>query len=323
MSTNKPVEELVHDVTLEIEPVSTEVPIATPLRLTIRAVCRDGCQLARPAIEILDGEEILPSSFVERPVNPYEPPPDDPVDEPPMIVVRAPSTVGTHAWRVRFPRQAVNGIAHAETTAALEFETTPLPTSLAVWGISGPVVAGRPFAFKAGAKSLGDRPLTGAELEVVDESGARIGSGCLGEHPWEGTSALYWTEIQAVAPASEGEVNWSVRFAAREADLPHTPSLAVLTFLTVRPPDHTLTITVVDKDTAAPIPHAHVRMGIYRAETDENGFAMLSVPAGTYDLKTWITAHETTPETLDVTTNMSLRLEAVAIPEEDPAARWM
>ena len=111
-------------------------------------------------------------------------------------------------------------------------------------------------------------------------------------------------------------------FLYTECDLPHDHALAQFTFVAVKRPDHKLTIMIFDKETAAPIDNAQVRLGCFRTVTDASGLAELSVPDGHYEVKAWMVAHELCPTTIEVTKDMTLRLEAVALPEEDPGALW-
>ena len=63
-----------------------------------------------------------------------------------------------------------------------------------------PVVAGEKFAIKVGAKSSSGRALAGGRVEVSDAQGAVVASATLGDAPWPGTEALYWTALEVPAP---------------------------------------------------------------------------------------------------------------------------
>ena len=74
---------------------------------------------------------------------------------------------------------------------------------------------------KVGAKSSGGCALGGCRVEVLDGDGAVVASGRLGDAPWPGTDALYWTEIELRAPSAPGLASLTVRFDAATLDEPH------------------------------------------------------------------------------------------------------
>src|ERR1700686_1469357 len=105
-------------------------------------------------------------------------------------------------------------------------------------------------------------------LERPQHRGSRRGrrvmaSGSLGETPWPGTSALYWTELELLAPAAAGMFSCSVRFDASGLEIPHRGAAASFSISIVSPPEHRLTVKVCEQDTVAPIENAPVRLGAY------------------------------------------------------------
>src|SRR5215831_1413135 len=83
-------------------------------------------------------------------------------------------------------------------------ETTLHATSLAVWDVPPAVAAGECLTVKVGAKSVAGCALSGCAVEVLDQAGAALASGRLGELPWPGTAALFWTELELCAPLALG-----------------------------------------------------------------------------------------------------------------------
>jgi uncharacterized membrane protein len=83
-----------------------------------------------------------------------------------------------------------------------------------------------------------------------------------------------------------------------------------------------LTVKVVEKDTANAIDEAVVRLGAFRAETGRSGYAEISVPKGRYELQVWKAGYDIKPATLELDSDVSIEVEALALPEEDPDARW-
>ena len=194
----------------------------------------------------------------------------------------------------------------------------PHATSLAVWENPSPVVMGHPFTIKVGAKSSGACELQGAQVEIHDETGARIGVGTLGETPWVETGALYWTEVDLAAPMKEGIASWSVRFAPAAQKIPHDGSAAEFSFATVRPPEHSVTVKVVEKGTGVPIADAQVRVGGHRASTDDSGVATLRTSSGTHDVIAWKGGYQSPSMTVAVTEDVGVQIEATVIPKVDP-----
>ncbi len=120
------------------------------------------------------------------------------------ITLKAPLQVGAHVWRLSCAAHESGNWHHDASLVRVAVRTLPLETSLAVWAIPSPVVTGQPFTIKVGAKSAAGCKLTGGRIAVRDEAGAVLASDVLGDTPWPGTSALYWSELTLVAPAEAG-----------------------------------------------------------------------------------------------------------------------
>jgi len=199
----------------------------------------------------------------------------------------------------------------ADSNADAEQHTT----SLAVWDLASPLVISRPAKMKVGAKCSAGCQLTDHEVEIHDQSGARIARAGLSSGPWPGTSGLYWAELEFPAPALAGTHTWSVTCAHGNASSPFT-------FITVQPPEHSLTIRVREKGTQAPLPDVEVRLGVYRASSDQRGFAKIELPKGSYSLSVWKVGYENFSTALDVTDTMTVDVEIQ--PEPEPEQKyWM
>lgn len=297
---------LAHRVALEMdEAVASDVPVRSDMTLKVRRSCACGCDLSGAAIRLMSGEAMLASSETAE------------------FAIAAPDKAGSWSWVVLFPRQEIGGVVHEGVSLPVTFTTRALMSSLAIWDVPSPVVIGGRFTIKIGAKSSASCELKGAKVEVLDDAGTLVGRGQLGDVSWEGTAALYWTEVELPAPPDEGIVSWSARFAPADLELPHDEAVACFSFAAVRPPDHRLTITFVEKETEKPIENAHIRLGPFRALTDAGGAAQLSMPKGTYEIKVWHAGYEAPPTTVDIIDDVTLRLVGVAVPEEDPSARFM
>ncbi len=197
-------------------------------------------------------------------------------------------------------------------------DTTPHPTSIAVWGVSSPVVVSRAFTVKVGAKCSLACPLTGQRIVVRDDSGNTVGEGRLGETPSRGTSALYEADVTLAAPAKEDVHIWAATLLGAASQPPHEDASARLSFRTVGRPEHRVTVTVRDRDAELPLEKVEVRLGVYRAETDGRGQASFEVPKGRHDLHLWKVGYETDATAVEVTEDVTIQVTAVCAPDGDP-----
>jgi hypothetical protein len=134
---------------------------------------------------------------------------------------------------------------------------------------------------------------------------------------------LYWTEIELPAPALEGLFWCAASFAADEIDIPHECASSKFSVAIVKPPEHRLTVEVLEKDTHAPIEDAQVRLGPYGAATDPSGQAQVAMPKGAFDLTVWKVGYEAPSMRVDVQDDVTVRVEAVIVPPENPDAAWI
>jgi hypothetical protein len=189
--------------------------------------------------------------------------------------------------------------------------------------VPSPIVIDHPFRIHVGATCSAGCDLKGKEIQICDETGASVARGNLGETPWNGTRALYWTEVDLVAPAKEGATSRSISFAPTELHLPHGGASARFGFETVKPPQHSVTVKVVQKDAGTPIEDAQVRLGVYFACSDQTGLARVAIPQGTYDLDVLKTGYEAPSRVLDVNGDVTVEVEAAVIPPENPDSYWL
>jgi len=283
-----------------VQPVPPEVPAGTVIALQVR-VWGAGRDLRGGRIEIIAAEEVVATAeLIEF---------RDGFSETEPFAAKAPDRVGEFTWTVRFPPQTIDGIAYDEGALQVSSQTAPHRTSLAVWAIPSPVRMAERLAITVGAKSSGACALSGAKVEISDETGTMVGEGVLGDTPWPGTDALYWTEIGLTAPSEEGMRHWSATFAATELELPHLFSSAQFSFMTVKPPEHSVAIKVITSDDATPLEKVQVALGPYRAATDNAGLARIEVPTGKYDLAVWKAGFEAASKIVDVAANLIVQLE--------------
>ena len=313
MPTN---EHRLHETNLELShSVPREVAVGTEIAVKVKVWCPSGCDLRGTSVTVKAAEKTVATAKLTEC--------HDGRSETSALTIKAPEQLGEYAWSILVPRRKIRGVVHKPGALPMSFRTMPHATSLAVWANPSPVVMGEPFKIRVGAKCSDACGLQGAQVEIHDETGARVGVGTLGETPWVDTGALYWTEVDLAAPMEEGVVSWSVRFAPKALKIPHDGSAAEFSFATVRPPEHSVTVKVVEKDTGVPIVNAQVRVGAHRGSTDDSGLATLRTSSGTYDVIAWKAGYQSPSMTVAVTEDVGVQIEAVVIPKEDPDARWL
>ena len=191
-------------------------------------------------------------------------------------------------------------------------------TSLAVWDIPTPA-AGERFSIKVGAKSSAGCAL-GARLVEVLYGEAVVAAAPLGDTPWPGTDALFWTEIELHAPDKPGLVTLSVRFNAAELDEPHEGASSPFNVSVIAKPEHTLTVKVVAD--GFPVEDAIVRLGPTRASTDASGTAAVKLAKGRYELVVWKAGYDAPVTPLTIEADAFAQIELRVVPQADPDAVW-
>jgi hypothetical protein len=291
-------------VSLElVEPIPAELPVGAKLALKVKASCAAGRDLRGARIDLLAADEIAATGLLGE-FGAGE------------LAVAAPQRLGEFTWRLVFPRQEIGGIAYRASALALAFRTRPHQASLAVWDIPTPVTVGARFCIKVGAKSSGDCSLAGMQVRVLDANGTEMGCGTLGDAPLAGTGALYFAQIELVAPAHDGQFSWTAAFAAEAAAMPHLGAATGFSFVVVKAAEHRLTVTVIEAGSAAPVEDVQIGLGPYRAATDANGLAQIETASGRYELAVWKAELEALPITLDIDKDACVTIELTPLPKE-------
>ncbi len=183
--------------------------------------------------------------------------------------------------------------------------------SLAIWDVPMPVVAGERFTIMAGATAA-----AGKKIEVCDAGGKLLASGTLGDEPLAGTEALFWTSLDVPSPAAHGVAEYAVRIGGH-------PASARFSVAAASKPEHTLTVTVVERDSKAALDAVEIRLGPFQARTDKAGRTQLRVAKGEYQLQLWRTAHLAQPAPIRISGDTNVELTMLHVPEEHPDARWV
>lgn len=263
-----------------------EVDALAEIALKVSVSCARSCDLRGKVVRIVDqggivAKEVKLTNF------------DGKTNGTDGLTVKAPINPGGCKWRALFPAQEEGEARHEESAATFSFTVKPHATSMTVWGEHdlSPVVKAV-FKVKVGVKCHAECKLTDKEIEVYDQTGKKVATGKLGGLPWAGTSALYWTELELKAPKvrdwlrrwRERYYKWTVKFPKEDLEVPHEETSYAFGFWTARPPEHAVTVELVDTFTKSPIKDAYVSLDRYRAFTDESGVARLEVPKGNYEL---------------------------------------
>ena len=294
--------------TCAVEVSASEVDAGTELTLRAFVSCPHGCDLTgqRVAIRNPDGAELASAELTAF---------DGAARVMGALVLRAPLEAGEHIYRAVLAAAEKDGVAHEETATAFSFVTKAHATHVNVWGLPSAIAAGERFGFKVGIKCSAGCPLTGRALRIFDHDGALVGSASLLDDIWPGTTALYFSGVEAQAPLTTGDYEWEVRTAASEQGVPHAAGSFTFTVKVVSPPDYEMTVAAVDSAKQTPINGAHVLLHPYRTSTGEAGIAKVKVARGRYKL--FVSGFNYIPyaSNIDVAGDVTVRVELAVEPE--------
>jgi hypothetical protein len=293
-----------------VQGAPAEVEAGADIAFKVKVSCSSACDLRGKRVTITTGEAAL---VKETELSDF----DGTVTETGELVVKAPATSGEYTWMAVFPAQENKGVSHEESTAPFSFVVKPHATSIAVWGVPSPIPFGDEFKIKAGVRCAAECKLTGTLVEIYDHQGAPVATSTLGDAPWPGTVALYCAEVGLKAPGAEGFYTWEVKFPKPDSGLPHEGASFTFGFATAKPPEHVVTVEVVEKDTTAPIKNADILLHPYRSSTDESGVARVSVPKGEYNV--WVSKedqYETFHTTVNVASDVAIKAELSVAPPD-------
>lgn len=168
-------------------------------------------------------------------------------------------------------------------------------------------------------------------LEVHDHQGVLLATVTVADEPLSGTEALYPAEVNLTAPDAEGLFRWEVLTPAicveptGEDSYAHEHESATTRFNVRAVPeaDCRLTVNAIDRETQVAVQGAQVVVHPYRAVTNENGVAELSLPRGHYRL--FVSGRDFFPLRLDgeLTTDMTIRAELEIDRAPSDAELWV
>jgi hypothetical protein len=148
-------------------------------------------------------------------------------------------------------------------------------------------VKGSTFTVTVGAKCACGCSLADQLVEIVEESGEKVGEAKLEPTPRPGTSSLYAADLELAAPGHTGIFSRRARFAGAALELPHESAAASFTFRCLDPPEHTVTVRFAFEGIDPRKQGIEVHVGRYSGFTDESGVARIGVPKGVHELTFW------------------------------------
>jgi len=321
-------DKVLHATRLEVFP-ALPAGLALGARVTrrVRLVCSFGCNLKGEQVSILDAEgnelaALTLTAFRDAKNESDEwnfTAPDEPA-----------STVLTLAFDGCEGEAADHAASEAEVIIASGAGNA---TSLAVWGLPEPLIAGEAFRFRVGAKSSSGHSLAGCTIAVRDDKDTVVATAVLGEQPWAGTEDLHWVEVEAPAPPSPMRCSWAVQLDDLTAlTVPHSGATVQFGFTAVPRPDSQLTVRVLNKEGGFGIAGAEIRIraetaagtvALFRGTTDEAGTAVVAAPSGRYRLVVWKPNYTIAPIEVVVGGDAEVALVADFTPKKKPEKIWM
>jgi hypothetical protein len=159
--------------------------------------------------------------------------------------------------------------------------------------------------------------LAGRRFAICDEAGRELATAALAGECLPGSDGLHIARLTLPAPDAEGLYEWQVRCSATDAGLPHAQGAAPFGLRVVRAPESVVRVEAIDAASGAPLAGAGVAMHPYKATTDERGRAELRVAKGAYRLFVSRKGYRTLAQSLDVTTDATVRGELAPAPKPE------
>jgi hypothetical protein len=159
-------------------------------------------------------------------------------------------------------------------------------TQIVVWDVPPAIERCARFSFKAGIKCAQACCAQGWSVGIRDEAGRVLTRSQCGENPLDGTSALYYCELELGAPDTDGTHAWEAYVPAMAGEghdaIAHPAASMRFNVRVVPAAQFGLKVIAVDARTRVPVKGARVVVHPYRTSTGDDGVAELRVPKGAY-----------------------------------------
>jgi hypothetical protein len=289
-----------------------DVDAGGDIMLKVKVSCPSHCDLQGRQIRIADEAGAI---VMELDLKSF----DGAANETGEFVVKAPNKPGKYTWTTVFAAQGKEGILHEESSSSFSFMVRPHETSLAVWDVPSPVVYNAGFNLKVGVRCSVACKLNGQKVEIYDDQGALVATGILGDLPWATSGALYWVEVALKAPSKGEFYQWTAKFPKPGLELEHEGTALTFAFGTASPPEHIVTVEVIDLYTRTPIENAQVTLHSsgtpYGNQTDDAGVTKLNVPKGKYQIYVYKRFYEDLQIAADVSSDLTIKAELLPAPD--------
>ncbi len=283
-----------HPTSVAIWGVPSPVAAGSRFTVTVGVKCADACRLAGRPVVIRDGT----GRDLGRGTLGAEPAAGTRALYAAAVPLTAPPEPGMHAWTAAFP-----GAEAAEPPAD---EPAPPPEPA-----TEPVVPHRGAATAPTRKA----PATPREAPPATRYEASA-------PPPRDAAPTPRNDPVAAPPlhgADSATCHRAVPVQGHEAAAAprHETATCTFSFRTVEPAGNAVTVTVVDRDTEAPLTNADVHLGVYRASTDAEGTARIETSEGDYELYVRSPGYTPYTEPVTVSGDAALRVTAVRVSAAD------
>ncbi len=270
-----------------------EVDAASEATLQVKVSCPEQCDLQGGRVRISDEDG---DTVKEVALAPF----DGEANVTDRFAVTMPVEPGPHTWTALFLPAEGEQARHEQGSVTFGFAVRAHRISISVWDVPSPVAKGERFTAKIGAKCSAGCSLARHPFVIEDGNGDQVATGMLGETVLAGTAGTYWTEQQLVAPSEEGLCKWSASLVPSGLELPHDVSPKPFAFYATQPPEHTVTVQVVDASSKKPLEHASIFIDRRRASTDAHGMARVEASTGSHTLYVTLEQYEPFQMTVEV-----------------------
>ena len=295
------------DIQMVLAP-SKEVYAATDVPLQVKVCCAEQCDLQGGQVRISnengDVVQDVKLALFDGQANT--------TDE---FIVKMPVEPGSYTWTALFMPHESKEIEHQSSSVIFDLVVKPHKILISVWGIPSPVIKGQQFLIKVGAKCSAGCSVAGLPYVIENAEHGQVASGKLGDQILPQTSNTYWSEQELDAPPEEGIYRWTAGFETSRLELRHETSPKQFTFYADNPPEHVVTIEVVDKSRNIPVKGASIFLRPRRTSSDEHGIAEIQAAEGEYQLYVSCDHYVPFQATVQVTGNIVIKAELIYNPD--------